>query len=62
MRIDFSNVNGAVAKHFLNVADVYICFQQAGGEGVPEHMGRDMHLDCCQGTVSIYHSPNGLVG
>ena len=59
--IDLSNINGAVSKHFLYVTDVDICFQQAGGKGMTEHVRRDMHFYRCQGSVLIDHSSNGLV-
>lgn len=42
MSIDFRNINGAVAQHFLNIPDIYIRLQQAGGEGMAEHMRGDM--------------------
>ena len=42
MGIDFRDIDGAMPKHFLDIADVYICFQQACGEGMPEHMWGDM--------------------
>ena len=61
MGIDLSNVNGAVSKHFLYVADVNISFQQAGGKGMTEHVRRDMHFYRCQGSVLIDHSSDGLV-
>lgn len=59
--IDLSNINGAVSKHFLYVTDVDICFQQAGGKGMTEHVRRDMHFYRCQGSVLIDHSSDGLV-
>ena len=42
MCINLRDGNRAVAEHFLNVADVYIGFQKAGGEGVAEHVRGDV--------------------
>ena len=42
MGIDFSDIDRAVPKHFLDIADVHICLQQACSEGMPEHMRSDM--------------------
>ena len=61
MGIDLSNINGTVSKHFLYVADVNIRFQQAGGKGMTEHVGSDVHFYRCQGSVLIDHSSDRLV-
>ena len=45
MGVDFRDIDGTVPKHFLYVADVHVRFQQAGGEGVSEHMGRDVQIN-----------------
>ena len=42
MGINLCDVNRTVSEHFLNVADVYIGFQKAGGEGVAEHVRGDV--------------------
>lgn len=42
MSINFCNINRAVPEHFLNIADIHIRFQQACGEGMPEHMRGNM--------------------
>ena len=42
MGIYLRNVNRAVPKHFLDIADIHICFQQACGEGMAEHMRGNM--------------------
>ena len=59
--IDFCNVDGAVPQHFLNVADIHIGFQQAGGKGMAEHMGRNMLLNGGQGGIFVDNSPDRLV-
>ena len=46
MCIDLSDIDGTVTEHFLNVADVHIRFQQAGGKGVAEHVRSDVLVDC----------------
>jgi hypothetical protein len=61
MCIDFCDFDGTVSKHFLDVADVHVGFQQAGGKGVAEHMRRDVHVNVCQGAVFADHPLNGLV-
>lgn len=42
MGIDFSDIDRAVSKHFLDITDVNIGLQQACGKGMPEHMWGDM--------------------
>ena len=62
MRIYFRDVDRAVTEHFLNVADVHVGFQQAGGEGVAEHMRRDMDVDRSQSAVVVDRAADGLIG
>ena len=62
MGINLRNMNGTMPKHFLNVADVHIRFQEAGGESVAEHMRSDMHIYSCYGGVFINHLTDVLVG
>lgn len=62
MRINFCDIDRAVPQDFLNVADVYVSFQKACGERVPEHMRRDMQVDSGQGGVAVYHPADSLVG
>lgn len=62
MCIYFRDVDRAVAEHFLNVADVHIGFQQAGGEGVTEHVRRDMDVDRSQSAVVVDRAADGLIG
>ena len=62
MCIYFRDVDGAVAEHFLNVADVHVGFQQAGGEGVTEHVRRDMDVDRSQSAVVVDRAADGLIG
>ncbi len=40
--VDLGGGDGAVAQEGLDVADVHAVFQQGGGEGVAEHVGRDV--------------------
>ena len=46
MGINLCDVNRTVSEHFLNVADVDIGFQKAGGEGMTEHVraAREQYL------------------
>ena len=60
--IDLSNINGAVSKHFLYVADVDISFQQAGGKGMTEHVWRNMEVYGSKRGILVYHSAHRLVG
>ena len=46
MCVDLGDVDGTMTKHFLNVADVYIRFQQTGCESVAEHVRGDVLVDC----------------
>ena len=62
MCINLCDVNRAVSEHFLNVADVDIGFQEAGGEGVAEHVRGDVQVDGGEGAVFVNHAANGLVG
>ena len=38
----FGNIDRTVSKHFLNIADIYISVQQAGGKSMSEHMWGDV--------------------
>ena len=51
-----------MSEHFLNVADVDIGFQKAGGEGVAEHVWGDVQVNGGEGAVFVNHAANGLVG
>lgn len=62
MCINLCDVNRTVSEHFLNVADVYIGFQKAGGEGVAEHVRGDVQVNGGEGAVFVNHAANGLVG
>ena len=62
MCIYFRDVDRAMAEHFLNVADVHVGFQQAGGEGVAEHVRRDMDVDRSQSAVVVDRAADGLIG
>ena len=61
MCVDFRNIYRTVSQHFLNVANVDVCFQQACGERVPEHMGRDVQVNGSKRSIFVNHSANGLV-
>lgn len=41
MSIDFCRADRTVSKHFLNIADVDILFQQQGGKGMPLRYNND---------------------
>ena len=62
MGIDFSYIDGAVSQHFLDVADVNICFQKACGEGMAEHVRGNMQTDGSKGGIFSDHSADRLVG
>lgn len=62
MRIDLRHIDGTVAQHLLNIADIHIRVQQAGRKGMAEHMGRDVLLDGGEGGVFVDHPAHGLVG
>lgn len=62
MCVDLGDINGTMAKHFLNVADVYICFQQTGCESVAEHVRGDVLVDCGTRSVLVDHPPDRLIG
>lgn len=62
MCINLCDVNRTVSEHFLNVADVDIGFQKAGGEGMAEHVRGDVQVNGGEGAVFVNHAANGLVG
>ena len=62
MCINLCDVNRTVPEHFLNVADVDIGFQEAGGESVAEHVRGDVQVNGGEGAVFVNHAANGLVG
>ena len=43
--VDLGSIDGSVAKEFLNDAEVRSVFEKVCGEGMPEHMGRDVAGD-----------------
>lgn len=45
MGVDFRDVNGTMAKHFLDITDIDICFQKAGGKCMAEHVRGDMQVN-----------------
>ncbi len=62
MCVYFCCADRAVAKHFLNIPDIHILFQQQGGKRMSEHMWGNVLADACQGGVAVDHKTNGLGG
>ena len=60
--VNLGDVDGAVTEHFLDVADVDIGFEKAGGECVAEHVRSDVEVDGGEGAVFVNHAADGLVG
>lgn len=46
--IDFRNVNGAVPKYFLDIADIDVGLQQACGKGMPIQYNKDKSENPCK--------------
>ena len=61
MGVYFGDIDGTMSQHFLNIADIHICFQKAGGEGVPQHMGCDMQFYGGKGSVFVDRSADRLI-
>ena len=62
MRIYFRDIDRTVPQHFLDITDINIRLQEAGGKCVPEHMGSDMEGNGGQGGIFVDHPPDSLVG
>lgn len=62
MGINLRNMNGTMPKHFLNVADVNIRFQEAGGESVAEHMRGNAHFNAGKRGIFTDCTAHRLVG
>ena len=71
MGVNLRNIDGTVSQHLLNIADVYIGFQQTCGKGVSEHMGGDMLVNgrkadplcrICEGGSQNWHPEDLLEG
>lgn len=60
MCINFRDMDGAVSKHFLDIADIDIGFKQAGCEGMTEHMRCDMQINSGEATVFVDHFADRL--
>ena len=60
--VNLCDVDGAVTEHFLDVADVDVGLEKAGGEGVAEHVRGDVEVDGGEGAVFVNHAADGLVG
>lgn len=50
-----------MTEHLLNVADIDVGFEEAGGECVAEHVWGDVQVDGGEGAVFVYHAAHGLV-
>ena len=61
MGIYFGHIDGAVAQHFLDIADIDIGFQKACGKGMSEHVRGNMQADGSKGGIFSDHSADGLV-
>ena len=61
MGIDFSRADRTVSKHFLNIADVDILFQQQSSKGVSEHMGSNMLFYSGKIGIAVDHKTDRLV-
>lgn len=59
--INLGDVDRAVPQHFLNIADIYISFQQTCCKSMSEHMGGNVLSNCCNGSIFIYHSADSLI-
>ena len=59
--INLGDVDRAVPQHFLNIADIYISFQQTCCKSMSEHMGGTVLSNCCNGSIFIYHSADSLI-
>ena len=62
MRVDLCDIDGTVAKHFLYVADIYICFQQTGRKGMAEHVWSEVLVNCSARSILVDHSADRLIG
>ena len=60
--VNLGDVDGAVTEHFLDVADVDVGCEEAGGEGMAEHVRGDMEVDGGEGAVFVNHAADGLGG
>ncbi len=60
VQIDLRGCDGAVAEQLLNKFDVGAFLQQEGGEGVTDHMGRDMFFDAGQRGVFFQEEADAL--
>lgn len=58
--VDLGGGDGAVAQEGLDIADVHAVFQQGGGEGVPEHMGRHMERGLRRFHIFVDDPPHRL--
>lgn len=62
MCINFRCADRAMPKHFLDIADIHVLFQEECGEGVAEHVRGDVLFDSGDLGVVIDHKAHGLIG
>lgn len=62
MSIDLCSYDGTVAQYLLDIPDVHILLQQQGGEGMPEHVRRDMLRQFGHIRIPVDHIADRLVG
>ena len=53
--------DGAMTQHFLDITDIHVCLQQERGEGMAEHMRRDVHGNVCKFHVFVNHKADRLL-
>ena len=58
--VDLRDINGAMSQHFLDIADIHVCVQQTGGEGMTEHMWGNMEVNRSEICIFIDHIADRL--
>lgn len=61
MCIYLGDVDGAVTEHLLDIADVNVSFEEAGREGVAEHVWGNVELDQEREQADAEKSPSYIV-
>ena len=61
MCINFCYCYGAMTKHFLDIPNIDIGFQQACCEGMSKHMWGYMQVDGSKRAVFVNHSSDRLI-
>lgn len=62
MGVNLSGGDGAVSEDMLYIADVHVLFQQLCGEGMSEHVGRQMLGDFQSPLITGNQQTYGLFG